>query len=164
MNKEKNTMAVTANHFSLYEAFKKEVETLGWTYDSKFVEFDRTNAFDYRNCLYFSFDFRAMKGKPAFALSCTSDKSFQLESEFGKALEMAKQIIDSYYIKTVKLNDLYLADIDPKQKTVTVYEEQFGYPLGEQFSFDKIRELTDLINELEFLEMDRFVNKTKKKC
>jgi hypothetical protein len=76
---------------------------------------------------------------------------------------MAKQIIESYSIKTIKLNDLFLADVDPKQKTVTVYEKQSD-EYGERFSFDKIRELTDLINELELLEMDRFVNKTRKKC
>jgi hypothetical protein len=156
-------MAVTANHFSLYEAFKKEAEALGWTYNEDFSPFG-INRSEVCNCMYFSFDFTYMQGKPAFSLSRTSDKTFQLESQFGQALEMAKQIIDSYSIKTIKLNDLYLADIDPKEKTVTVYEEQFGYPLGERFSFDKVRELTDLINELELLEMDRFVNKTKKKC
>lgn len=156
------TMAVTSNHFSLYQAFKTEVEKLGWIYNEKFKPFKPHASI--HDCMYFSFDFTYMQGQPAFSLSCTSDKTFQLESEFGQALEMAKQIIDSYYIKTIKLNDLYLADIDPKDKTVTVYEEQFGYPLGERFSFDKIRELTDLINELEFLEMDRFVNKTRKKC
>jgi hypothetical protein len=156
------TMAVTSNHFSLYEAFKKEAEKLGWIYNDQFKPFKPHTSI--HDCMYFSFNFTYMLGQPAFALSSTSEKTFQLESEFGQALQMAKQIIDSYSIKTVKLNDLYLADIDPKEKTVTVYEEQFGYPLGEQFSFDKIRELTDLINELELLEMDRFVNKSRKKC
>lgn len=154
MNREKNTMAVTANHFSLYEAFKKEVETLGWTYDSEFVEFSPRNGLT--DCLYFSFDFRAMKGKPAFSLSMTCDKKFQLESEFAEALERAKQIIDNHKIINFKLNDYYTAEINVKEKTVTV-----GY---EVFSFEKVRELTDLINELELLEMDLFVNKTKKKC
>jgi hypothetical protein len=163
MKQEKFTMAVTADHFSLYEAFKTEAEKLGWTYHSDFVPFSKTRI-GLCNCMYFSFDFGNMEGRPAFSLSSTNEKTFQLESQFGEALEMAKQIIESYSIKTIKLNDLFLADIDPKEKTVTVYEEQFGYPLGERFSFDKIRELTDLINELELLEMDRFVNKTKKKC
>jgi hypothetical protein len=158
MNKEKNTMAVTANHFSLYEAFKKEVEALGWSYDSEFVKFDRTNAFAYRNCLFFSYDFRAMKGKPAFALSCTDTIHFRLESQFSEALEMAKQIIDNNQIINFKLNDYYTAEINVKEKTVTV-----GY---EVFSFEKVRELTDLINELELLELDHFITKNfiHKKC
>jgi hypothetical protein len=151
------TMSVTSNHFSLYEAFKKEAEKLGWTYHSVFVPFDDQQSLC--NCLYFSFDFGNMEGRPAFSLSSTNEKTFQLESEFGQALQMAKQIIDSYSIKTVKLNDLYLADVDPKEKTVTVYEEQFGYPLGERFSFDKIRELTDLI---ESIELEYFLQKTRK--
>lgn len=151
MNKEKNTMAVTANHFSLYEAFKKEVESLGWTYNSEFVEFDKSLAFGYRNCLFFSYDFRAMKGKPAFALSCTDTIHFKLESQFAEALEMAKQIIDNHKIINFKLNDYYTAEINVKEKTVTVG--------GEQFSFEKVRELTDLVNELELLEMDDFITK-----
>jgi len=156
------TMAVTADHFSLYEAFKKEAEKLGWIYNDQFKPFKPHTSI--HDCMYFSFNFTYMQGQPAFALSCTTEKTFQLESEFGQALVMAKQIIDSYSIKTFKLNDLFLADVDPKSKTVTVYEKQFGIQYGERFSFDKIRELTDLINELELLEMDRFVNKTKKKC
>ena len=153
------TMAVTADHFSLYKAFKTEVEKLGWTYNSDFVPFDITRK-GLCSCLYFSFDFTYMKDQPAFAFSNTADKPFKLESQFAEALEAAKQLIDSYYIKTVKLNDLYLADIDPKQKTVTVYEEQFGYPLGEQFSFDKIRELADVVNSI---ELEYFLQKTKRK-
>lgn len=156
MIQEKNTMAVTANHFSLYEAFKKEVESLGWTYNSEFVEFDKNLAFDIRNCMFFSYDFRAMKGKPAFALSCTDTIHFKLESQFAEALEMAKQIIDNHKIMNFKLNDYYTAEINVKEKTVTVG--------CQEFSFEKVRELTDLINELELLEMDLFVNKTKKKC
>lgn len=163
MIKQKNTMAVEANHFSLYEAFKKEVEKLGWTYNSDFVEFSPRNGLT--DCLYFSFDFQAMKGKPAFSLSMTCDKKFQLESEFAEALERAKYLIQNWREqKSFKLNDLYTAEINVKEKTVTVYEQQFGIQYGEQFSFDKVRELTDLINELELLEMDYFVNKTKKKC
>ena len=158
MKQEKFTMAVTAEHFSLYEAFKKEAEKLGWTYNSDFIPFDITRKG--LNCMYFSFDFTYMEGRPAFSLSSTNKKTFQLESEFRQALEMAKQLIDSYSIKTVQLNDLYLADIDPKQKTVTVYEEQFGYPLGEQFSFDKIRELVEIINAT---ELQYFLQKTKRK-
>lgn len=152
MKLEKFTMAVIANHFSLYEAFKKEVEKLGWTYNSDFVEFSPRNGLT--DCLYFSFNFDAMKGKPAFSLSMTCDKKFQLEFEFSEALERAKYIIQNWSEpKTFKLNDQYTADINPKQKTVVV-----GCQV---FSFDTVRELTDLINEL---EMDYFVNKTKKKC
>ena len=151
MNKQKNTMAVEANHFSLYEAFKKEVESLGWTYNSEFVEFSNSNAFGYRNCLFFSYDFKAMKGKPAFALSCTDSATFKLESQFSEALDMAKQIIENHKIKTFMLYSLYTADIDPKEKTVTV-----GCQV---FSFDTVRELTDLVNELELLEMDDFITK-----
>ena len=151
MKQEKLTVAVTADHFSLYEAFKKEAEALGWTYNSDFVPFDITRK-GLCSCLYFSFDFGGkMKGMPAFALSSTNEMRFQLESQFAEALEAAKQLIDSYSIRTIKLNDLFTADIDPRQKTVTVYEKQFGIQYGERFSFDKIRELTDLINKLELL-------------
>jgi hypothetical protein len=159
MKQEKLTVAVTADHFSLYEAFKKEAESLGWTYNSDFVPFSKTRI-GLCNCMYFSFDFGNMQGQPAFAFSNTADKPFKLESQFAEALQMAKQLIESYSIKTVKLNDLFLADIDPKSKTVTVYEEQFGYPLGERFSFDKIRELDQLCSTAEF---EYFLQKTKTK-
>jgi hypothetical protein len=154
------TFAVTANHFSLYEAFKKEAESLGWIYHSDFVPFSSIRL-GLCNCLYFSFEFGNMEGQPAFSLSSTSEKTFQLESEFAEALEMAKQIIESYSIKTIKLNDLFLADINSKDKTVTVYEQQFGKQYGERFEFAIIRGLTDLINEI---ELENFVQKTKKKC
>ena len=160
MKQEKLTMAVTADHFSLYEAFKTEVEKLGWIYNEKFKPFKPHASI--HDCMYFGFNFTYMQGQPAFSLSSTSEKTFQLESEFGQALQMAKQLIDSYYnsIKSVKLNDLYIADIDPKQKTVTIYEKQFGKHYGEQFSFDKIRELTDLIQAI---ELEYFLQKTKRK-
>jgi hypothetical protein len=159
MKQEKLTMAVTADHFSLYEAFKKEAEALGWTYHSDFVPFD-VSRHGLCNCLYFSFDFTYMKGQPAFAFSNTADKTFQLESQFAEALELAKQLIESYSVKSVKLNDLFTADIDPRQKTVTVYEKQFGKQYGEQFSFSKIRELAELCNTA---ELQYFLQKTKKK-
>lgn len=146
MNQEKNTMAVTANHFSLYEAFKKEVENIGWTYNSDFVQF-KENVTG-RNCMYFSFDFGAMKGQPAFALSNTGEENFQLETQFQEALDCAKDLINS---RSVKLNESYLAKINLEDKTVTVG--------CQHFSFDKVRELTDLINKLE--EKD-FANKTRK--
>ena len=160
-----STMAVTADHFSLYEAFKKEAEKLGWTYHSDFVPFDviRTNLC---NCFYFSFDFGNMEGRPAFSLSSTSEKTFQLETQFQEALDMAKHIIDNYHVKTIELNDLYTAEINVKDKTVTVYEEHlgkefYGKQYGEQFSFDKIREITEIIDSL---ELEYFLQKTRKTC
>lgn len=127
-------MAVTAWHFSLYEAFKKEVENIGWTYNSDFTEFRQNSGHD---CLYFSFEFGAMQGQPAFALSNTGDQKFQLESEFQEALNYAKQLINR--IRSIKLNENHTAIISVKDKTVTVG--------CQEFSFDKVLELANLITK-----------------
>ena len=144
----RSTMAVRSNHFSLYQAFKKEVEKLGWTYNSDFVEFDES--YITHNCLFFSYEFGGeMKGRPAFSLSNTSLDTYQLESQFEEALEQAKRIITNSCI-TIELNEVYEAQIDVKNKVVSV-----GY---EVFSFDRIRELVDMMNKAE----QRYLkNKTK---
>ena len=134
----RSTMAVRSNHFSLYQAFKKEVEKLGWTYNSDFVEFDESNIM--HNCLYFSYEFGGMKGQPAFSLSNTSLDTYQLESQFQEALDQAKNIITNSRV-IIELNEDYTAEIDVKNKVVSV-----GYDV---FSFDRIRELTDMMNKAE---------------
>lgn len=127
-------MAVTAWHFSLYEAFKKEVENIGWTYNSDFTEFRPNSGHD---CLYFSFEFGSMKGRPAFALSNTGDQKFQLESQFEEALSYAKQLV--WNTATLRLNENYTAIVNRRDKTVTVG--------CQEFSFDKALELANLITK-----------------
>lgn len=134
MNQEKTFMAVTANHFSLYEAFKKEVEKIGWTYNLDFTDFKQNSGHD---CLYFSFEFGGMKGEPAFALSNTGESKFQLECQFEEALNCAKRLIKR--IRAFELNENYTAIISMKDETVTVG--------CQEFSFDKVLELAKLINK-----------------
>lgn len=127
-------MAVTANHFSLYEAFKKEVEKIGWTYNSDFTDFKPNSGHD---CLYFSFEFGGMHGQPAFALSNTGESKFQLESQFEEALTYAKRLVKS--IRPFRLNENYTAIISMKEETVTVG--------CQEFSFHKVLELANLITK-----------------
>jgi hypothetical protein len=108
MKSLKTRFAVTAKHFSLYEAFKKECERLGWTYNTSFTEFSEKASYSYMdlNCLYFSFDFDGMEQKPAFALSSTDEFAYKLETQFEEALKCAKTAIEEYNtLRKVKLTE-----------------------------------------------------------
>jgi len=98
MKSLKTRFAVTAKHFSLYEAFKKECQKLGWIYNSNFTEFSEKASYSYMdlNCLYFSFDFDGFEQEPAFALSSTDEFAYKLESQFVEALDCAKTAIQEY--------------------------------------------------------------------
>jgi hypothetical protein len=106
MKSLKTRFAVTAKHFSLYEAFKKEAEKLGWTYNTSFTPFTEHDGLYDLNCLYFSFDFTGMEQKPAFALSSTDEFAYKLESQFAEALNLAKTAIEEYNtLREVKLTE-----------------------------------------------------------
>jgi hypothetical protein len=132
-------MAVKSDSFALYKAFKEECEKLGWKYNEKFSEFTHERALVRDlNCMYFSYDFDYMQGEPAFSLSYTSLKSFQLPQQWYQALKCAKDMLEVGR-NTVQLNEDYTARVDAKRKVVTVG--------CQEFSFDKVLELAKIINK-----------------
>lgn len=90
---ERQKFAVKSKHFSLYQAFKTEVEKIGWTYLESFNKFEPEKTKGYLNCLFFSYEFEKAYGLPSFSLSHTSDESidtYWLETDFDKALQHAR--------------------------------------------------------------------------
>lgn len=92
INNMDKRFAVTSNSFSLYEAFKRECEKIGWIYRASFTGFDE-DEIKWNNCLFFStrwsncFPFQ-------FSLSNHSDDYpiFKLESQWDDALLYAKKL------------------------------------------------------------------------
>ena len=91
--------AVKSESFALYEAFKKDVEKIGWKYCSQFNEFKEHNSRDI-DCLYFSNMFIPPYGDicSGVALFSFADShnwrgaKFSLETQYGEALAFAKAV------------------------------------------------------------------------
>ena len=67
----KDYIAIKTNDWHLMKAFKEAVEEMGWQYNSGFTKFSQerfSEWMDNHGCMYFSYDFEDMEGKPAFAL------------------------------------------------------------------------------------------------
>lgn len=84
--------AVKSNYFSLYEAFKKEVEGLGFTYKAEFTEFEK-ELIDYHDCLFFCNEWDDEKDKMKFSLSNAGNGTieFDLETQWKDAIAYAKK-------------------------------------------------------------------------
>lgn len=84
---------VTAKTFSLYEAFKKEAEKHGWTYNEKFNRFEEDNMMSC-NSLHFYSNWNK-EGSCLFSFSNTSSqhKTFNLPEQWDSAIEY----ISSYH-------------------------------------------------------------------
>lgn len=105
--------AVTSHSFNLIEAFKKECEEMGWEYNELFTIFKKGN-FRHDSCLYFSNNFRAYEGKPAFSISYTDEKKLSLPIDWEKAIEFAKTNLEKIKNKSkriVPLTNDYTAEI-----------------------------------------------------
>jgi hypothetical protein len=135
----KQYLSVRTDSFTLYKAFKEECEKLGWIYNERFTEFTEERS-QRNDCMYFSFEFDDMEGQPAFALSNTRLKTFQLPQQWYQALDAAKNLMQANrHLYTVELNDEWKAIVDTKKKLVRVG--------CEQFKFDKVLELANVIKK-----------------
>lgn len=85
--------AVVSKRFSLYKAFREEVEKFGWKWNEKFNPFTEEKRKD-MNCLFFSTHWYR-DGIPMFSFSnYTNDrKVFDLDGEFEEALEYAESLV-----------------------------------------------------------------------
>lgn len=141
----KDYLAVKTDSWHLMKAFKEACEEIGWRYNHSFTKFTEEKfkddyAISQGRCMYFSFDFDAMEGQPAFALSCTSLLSYTLPIQWNEALAAAKKMLDANrHLYSVELNEDYTAVVDTKKRIVRVG--------CQDFSFDKVLEIANIINK-----------------
>lgn len=84
--------AVKSESFALYEAFKKDVENIGWKYNESFNPF-LSSKMAYNNCLYFGNKWS--NGVTALSLAFSNSggcRSYRLETQYGEALAFAKAV------------------------------------------------------------------------
>lgn len=129
---------VKCSNFNLMKAFKEECEAMGWNYQWEFTEFNYTNV-GIHSAMYFTDDWHG--NRFGFALTDLSRicPFFQLPQDWDKAVEHAKKAINTIPVAKLPLNGRYEAIVDYSSKTVEVG--------CQSFSFDKINELTKLINK-----------------
>ena len=134
-------IAIKTDSWPLMKAFKEECETLGWLYNHSFTKFSQERFDEWKDdngCMYFSYDFEDMEGRPAFALSSSQLLSYKLPENWSMAILAAKNMLDQHrYMYSVELNEDYTAVVDTKKETVRVG--------CQEFPFRKIFEITNLI-------------------
>ena len=139
----KDYIAIKTDSWPLMKAFKEECETLGWQYNSGFTEFSQERFaewMDDNGCMYFSYDFSNMEGRPAFALSSSQLPSYKLPEDWSMAIRAAKNMLEHHrYMFSVELNEDYTAVVDIKQKTVRVG--------CQEFSMDKVLQIADIFKK-----------------
>lgn len=127
---------VKCSNFNLMKAFKEECESMGWSYQWEFNQFNEDRHRQYP-AMYFTDDWH---GEPfGFSLTNLGDvvKVFHLPQDWDKAVEHAKKMIKLE--ANLQLNNNYEAKINFRDKTVAVG--------CQRFTFDKINELAELINK-----------------
>ena len=139
----KDYIAIKTDSWPLMKAFKEECETLGWQYNSGFTEFSQERFaewMDDNGCMYFSYDFSNMEGRPAFALSSSQLPSYKLPEDWSMAIRAAKNMLDQHrYMFSVELNEDYTAVVDIKQKLVRVG--------CQEFPMDKVLQIADIFKK-----------------
>ena len=137
----KDYIAIKTDSWPLMKAFKEECEALGWQYNHSFTKFSQERFAEWMDdsgCMYFSYDFEDMEGRPAFALSSSQLLSYKLPEHWSMAILAAKNMLDHHrYTYSVELNEDYTAVVDTKKETVRVG--------CQEFPFRKIFEITNLI-------------------
>ena len=142
----KDYIAIKTDSWPLMKAFKEECETLGWQYNHSFTKFWQegfAERLDDNGCMYFSYDFEDMEGKPAFALSSSQLSSYHLPQDWSQALCAVKSMLVQHrYMFSVELNEDYTAVVDIKQKTVRVG--------CQEFPIDKVLQIADIFKKQTF--------------
>lgn len=142
----KDYIAIKTRDWHLMKAFKEAVEEMGWQYNFGFTKFSQERFaewMDNHGCMYFSYDFEDMEGKPAFALSSSQLPSYKLPENWSTALRAAKSMLDHHrYTYSVELNEDYTAVVDVKQRTVRVG--------CQEFSMDKVLQIVDIFKKQTF--------------
>ena len=139
----KDYLSIKTEDWHLMKAFKEAVEEMGWQYNHSFTKFsadEYARRMDDNGCMYFSYDFEDMEGKPAFALSSSQLLSYKLPENWSMAILAAKNMLDHHrYTYSVKLNEDYTAVVDIKQKTVRVG--------CQEFPMDKVLQIADIFKK-----------------
>ena len=139
----KDYIAIKTDSWPLMKAFKEECETLGWQYNSGFTKFSQERFaewLDDNGCMYFSYDFSNMEGRPAFALSSSQLPSYQLPEDWSMAIRAAKNMLEHHrYMFSVELNEDYTAVVDIKQKLVRVG--------CQEFPMEKVLQIVDIFKK-----------------
>ena len=125
------------------KAFKEAVEEMGWQYNHSFTKFSQERFaewMDDNGCMFFSYDFSNMEGRPAFALSSSQLPSYKLPEDWSMAIRAAKNMLDQHrYMFSVELNEDYTAVVDIKQKLVRVG--------CQEFPMDKVLQIADIFKK-----------------
>ena len=139
----KDYIAIKTDSWPLMKAFKEECETLGWQYNSGFTKFSQERFdewMDDNGCMYFSYDFSNMEGRPAFALSSSQLPSYKLPEDWSMAIRAAKNMLEHHrYMFSVELNEDYTAVVDIKQKLVRVG--------CQEFPMEKVLQIVDIFKK-----------------
>ena len=139
----KDYIAIKTDSWPLMKAFKEECEALGWQYNHSFTKFsadEYARRMDDNGCMYFSYDFEDMEGKPAFALSSSQLLSYKLPENWSMAILAAKNMLVHHrYMFSVELNEDYTAVVDIKQKLVRVG--------CQEFPMDKVLQIADIFKK-----------------
>lgn len=130
------SFAVRSKHFSIYRAFKEEMEAIGYAWNAEFNPFNR-NRFKETTCIYVGNAWQSLPTEPLMSFSnpmgCTV---FNLDGQFDLALGHAKRELEKAKASqavTVELNDSYEAIVHDDKVTVGC----------QTFSADSIQKLFD---------------------
>ena len=139
----KDYLSIKTEDWHLMKAFKEAVEEMGWQYNHSFTKFSQERFdewMDDNGCMYFSYDFSNMEGRPAFALSSSQLPSYKLPEDWSMAIRAAKNMLDQHrYMFSVELNEDYTAVVDIKQKLVRVG--------CQEFPMDKVLQIVDIFKK-----------------
>lgn len=105
---EQKCFSIKSKYFSLYQAFRKEAEKIGWSYNDDFNPFDEERM-DYSNCLFFHTHWKRAGRNPLFSFSNSDKDVFNLPEQWDEAIEHMKKVFngDSQKEKlTISLKDL----------------------------------------------------------
>jgi hypothetical protein len=109
-------VAVKWTDFSMAKAFKEKAEEVGWIYNTSFTDFKDTGSKD--NCLYFSLGFSAMPDQPAFAISYTSRRTFNLPQQWNEAIAAITSLYEE--ITGTAANNLQPSTVFTKLETASL--------------------------------------------
>lgn len=138
-------LSIKTDDWHLMKAFKEACEDMGWKYCTNFTQFTQETFETMKknnrdHCMYFSYEFDNMEGQPAFALSNSGLTSYLLPHDWKSALKAAKSMLEHHsHLYRVELNEDYTAVVDTKRRLVRVG--------CQEFEFDKVLEIANLINK-----------------